>query len=88
MPDALERGGCLRWRSHGDSVEQHDALLVVDEAYGEFAPWSAIELVDESRALVVVRTYSKGMLQRLGLAARQRPALVAPKLIRRRRVAR
>jgi histidinol-phosphate aminotransferase len=32
---------------------------VVDEAYGEFAPWSAIELVDESRALVVVRTYSK-----------------------------
>jgi histidinol-phosphate aminotransferase len=35
------------------------ALLVVDEAYGEFAPWSAIELVDESRPLVVVRTYSK-----------------------------
>jgi histidinol-phosphate aminotransferase len=35
------------------------AVLVVDEAYGEFAPWSAIELVDESRSLVVVRTYSK-----------------------------
>jgi histidinol-phosphate aminotransferase len=41
------------------AVEEHDALLVVDEAYGEFAPWSAIELVDEARALVVVRTYSK-----------------------------
>jgi histidinol-phosphate aminotransferase len=41
------------------SVEEHGALLVVDEAYGEFAPWSAIDLVDESRALVVVRTYSK-----------------------------
>jgi histidinol-phosphate aminotransferase len=35
------------------------ALLVVDEAYGEFAPWSALELVDETRPLVVVRTYSK-----------------------------
>jgi histidinol-phosphate aminotransferase len=35
------------------------ALLVVDEAYGEFSHWSALELVDEHRALVVVRTYSK-----------------------------
>ncbi len=35
------------------------ALLVVDEAYGEFAPWSAIELVADDRPLVVVRTYSK-----------------------------
>ena len=26
------------------------ALLVVDEAYGEFAPWSALELVDDDRA--------------------------------------
>lgn len=35
------------------------SLLVVDEAYGEFAPWSAIELVSEDQPLVVVRTYSK-----------------------------
>ena len=35
------------------------AVLVVDEAYGEFAPWSAIDLVDDERPLVVVRTYSK-----------------------------
>src|SRR5262249_27941823 len=35
------------------------AVLVVDEAYGEFAPWSAIELVDEERPLAVVHTYSK-----------------------------
>ncbi len=38
---------------------EHGAIVIVDEAYGEFAPWSALELVDESRALVVVRTYSK-----------------------------
>jgi histidinol-phosphate aminotransferase len=35
------------------------ALLVVDEAYGEFAPWSALELVADDHPLVVVRTYSK-----------------------------
>jgi histidinol-phosphate aminotransferase len=34
-------------------------LVVVDEAYGEFAPRSALELVRDDRALVVVRTYSK-----------------------------
>ncbi len=48
------------------------ALLVVDEAYGEFAPWSALELVDDTRPLVVVRTYSKVWslaAVRLGFAA-------------------
>jgi len=34
-------------------------LLVVDEAYGQFAPWSALELVDDESPLVVTRTYSK-----------------------------
>jgi histidinol-phosphate aminotransferase len=34
-------------------------LLIVDEAYGEFAPVSAAALVDDERALVVTRTYSK-----------------------------
>lgn len=34
-------------------------LLVVDEAYGQFAPWSALELVDDEVPLVVTRTYSK-----------------------------
>ena len=34
-------------------------LVVVDEAYGQFAPRSALELVDGARPLVVTRTYSK-----------------------------
>jgi histidinol-phosphate aminotransferase len=34
-------------------------LVVVDEAYGEFARFSALALVDDERPLVVVRTYSK-----------------------------
>lgn len=34
-------------------------LVVVDEAYGQFAPWSALELVDDDVPLVVSRTYSK-----------------------------
>jgi histidinol-phosphate aminotransferase len=36
-----------------------DALLVVDEAYGQFAPWSALGLVDDDAPLVVTRTFSK-----------------------------
>ncbi len=44
-----------------DAVDAVDGLLVVDEAYGQFAPWSAISLLAESddRPLVVTRTYSK-----------------------------
>jgi histidinol-phosphate aminotransferase len=42
------------------SVLDHGpGLLVVDEAYGEFADWSATELVADDVPLVVVRTYSK-----------------------------
>ncbi|HPB45250.1 MAG: histidinol-phosphate transaminase [Microthrixaceae bacterium] len=40
-------------------VEAVDGLLIVDEAYGQFAPWSAKELLSEDRNLVVTRTYSK-----------------------------
>ncbi len=35
------------------------ALVVVDEAYGQFAPSTALDLVDEDRPLVVTRTFSK-----------------------------
>ncbi len=34
-------------------------LVVIDEAYAQFADWSALDLVDESRPLVVTRTFSK-----------------------------
>lgn len=34
-------------------------LVVVDEAYAQFAPWSALERVDEEVPLVVTRTFSK-----------------------------
>ncbi|MEX1218288.1 MAG: histidinol-phosphate transaminase [Acidimicrobiales bacterium] len=36
-----------------------DGLLVVDEAYGQFSPWSADVLVAEDVPLVVTRTFSK-----------------------------
>jgi histidinol-phosphate aminotransferase len=41
------------------AAEAVGAVVIVDEAYGEFAAWSALELVDEARALAIVRTYSK-----------------------------
>lgn len=40
-------------------VAAHDGLLVVDEAYGQFSPWSATSLVADGVPLVVTRTYSK-----------------------------
>jgi histidinol-phosphate aminotransferase len=53
-------------------------LVVVDEAYGEFAHRSALELVGDDVPLVVVRTYSKvwslaGL--RLGLCAAPPPVI-------------
>ena len=42
-----------------DRAERDGFVLVVDEAYGQFAPCSALRLVDEERPLVVTRTYSK-----------------------------
>jgi len=40
-------------------LDASDALVVVDEAYGEFADRSAIDLVADERPLIVSRTYSK-----------------------------
>ena len=40
-------------------LELAPGLVVVDEAYGQFSPWSAVSLVDDDRGAVVVRTFSK-----------------------------
>jgi histidinol-phosphate aminotransferase len=40
-------------------IASSPGLTVVDEAYGQFSSWSALELVREDVPLVVVRTYSK-----------------------------
>ena len=42
-----------------EMVQAVDGLLVVDEAYGQFAPWSALGLVADDVPLVVSRTFSK-----------------------------
>jgi histidinol-phosphate aminotransferase len=49
-------------------------LVVVDEAYGQFAPWSALSLVSESASVVVTRTYSKTW----SMAATRLGYMVAP----------
>jgi histidinol-phosphate aminotransferase len=46
-------------RRAADRCAAEGSLLVVDEAYGQFAPWSALELIDESLPIVVCRTFSK-----------------------------
>lgn len=40
-------------------LDAEPGLLVVDEAYAQFAEWSALTMVDESTPLVVTRTFSK-----------------------------
>ncbi len=40
-------------------AEVAPGLVIVDEAYGQFAPWSAQELVSEDQCVAVIRTYSK-----------------------------
>ena len=54
-------------------------ILVVDEAYGQFAPWSALELLESEPRLAVVRTFSKTWAMaglRLGYAVAD-PSVVA-----------
>lgn len=41
------------------AVEEVGGLLVVDEAYGEFSTWSAVDMVAENRSMVVTKTFSK-----------------------------
>ncbi|HUP84347.1 MAG TPA: histidinol-phosphate transaminase [Acidimicrobiales bacterium] len=40
-------------------VSRAQGLVVVDEAYGQFSSWTALDLVADDRPLVVTRTYSK-----------------------------
>ena len=41
------------------ALERSTGIVLVDEAYGQFAPWSALAMIDEARPLAVARTYSK-----------------------------
>ena len=40
-------------------LDASNGLVVADEAYAQFADWSAMSMLDESRPLVVTRTFSK-----------------------------
>ncbi|HEV8297918.1 MAG TPA: histidinol-phosphate transaminase [Acidimicrobiales bacterium] len=42
-----------------DLVRPYGGLVIVDEAYGQFAPSSAVALVDDDTPLLVSRTFSK-----------------------------
>ena len=55
-------------------LEEAPGLVVVDEAYAQFASWSALDLVRDDRPLAVVRTFSKTW----SMAAARLGYLVAP----------
>jgi histidinol-phosphate aminotransferase len=42
-----------------DLLAMAPGLVVADEAYAQFADWSALSMLDEQRPLVVTRTFSK-----------------------------
>lgn len=52
-------GGAESAATVAEVLDLAPGLLVVDEAYGQFAPWSALQLVADGVGLAVVRTYSK-----------------------------
>lgn len=52
-------GGCEDQSSVTRVLGKATGLVVVDEAYGQFADWSALSLIDDDRPLVVTRTFSK-----------------------------
>ncbi|MFM7126256.1 MAG: histidinol-phosphate transaminase, partial [Actinomycetota bacterium] len=57
------------------ALARSGGLIAVDEAYGQFAPRSALDLLDEETPLVVVRTFSKTW----SMAAVRLGYLVGPK---------
>ncbi len=61
-------------RSIVERVGNYGGLVVVDEAYGQFAPWSAVGLVDDDQPVAVSRTFSKTW----SMAAARLGYMVAP----------
>lgn len=52
--------GLVEPRSNVEAIlDAAPGLVCVDEAYGQFSDWTALDLVDESVPLVVTRTFSK-----------------------------
>ena len=71
-------GGALAMDAIEALCDEADGLVVVDEAYGEFAGVSAVPLLERHPNLVVLRTFSKA----LGLAGlRVGYLLAAPELV-------
>ena len=54
--------GCRMHRADLVSIlEGTDALVVVDEAYGEFSDWTALDLLPQYPNLIVLKTFSKAL---------------------------
>ncbi len=61
-----------------DAAERHPTLVIVDEAYGQFAPTSAVDLIADDRSILVTRTFSKTWAM---AAARLGYGLASPSII-------
>lgn len=70
--------GVVEQRRNVDfAINETPGLVIIDEAYAEFADWSAMELVSEDGNVVVSRTFSKTW----SLAALRLGYVIAPKTV-------
>ncbi len=52
-------GNCFRQKDIEDILAKHEGIVILDEAYSEYARWTMIDKVDEFDNLIVCKTFSK-----------------------------
>ena len=65
-------GNCFRQKDIEDILAKHDGIVILDEAYSEYARKTMIGKVDEFDNLIIVKTFSKAYAMaalRIGYAA-------------------
>lgn len=68
-------GNCFRTRDLEEVLSRRDGIVIVDEAYGEYARESMVRRVEEFDNLIVLRTFSKAYAMaalRIGYAVSNR----------------
>ena len=52
-------GNCFRQKDIEEILSRHEGIVILDEAYSEYARWTMIDKVDEFDNLIVSKTFSK-----------------------------
>lgn len=52
-------GNCFRQKDIEEILAGHEGIVILDEAYSEYARWTMVDKVDEFENLIVTKTFSK-----------------------------